>query len=144
MHVISQIEKQDYQELIEVWEASVRATHDFLPESRILELKPLILDQYFDAVQLCGVREEGRVLGFLGIHETDIEMLFIHPESRGKGVGKALLLHAVNALRCTKVDVNEQNQQAVDFYLYMGFQIVGRSPLDGQGEPYPLLHLELN
>lgn len=143
MHVISQIEKQDYQELIEVWEASVRATHDFLPESRILELKPLILDQYFDAVQLCGVREEGRVLGFLGIHETDIEMLFIHPESRGKGVGKTLLLQAVNALRCTKVDVNEQNQQAVDFYLYMGFQIVGRSPLDGQGEPYPLLHLEL-
>lgn len=143
MYLISQIEKQDYQELIEVWEASVRATHDFLPESRILELRPLILDQYFDAVELCGVKENDKILGFLGIHETDIEMLFIHPDSRGKGVGKTLLLHAINALRCTKVDVNEQNKQAVDFYSYMGFQIVGRSPLDGQGEPYPLLHLEL-
>lgn len=129
--------------MIEVWEASVRATHDFLPESRILELKPLILDQYFDAVVLFGVKEEDILLGFLGIHEEDIEMLFIHPDVRGKGVGKVLLLHAIEELHCTKVDVNEQNKQAADFYLYMGFQIVGRSPLDGQGEPYPILHLSL-
>ncbi|WP_456461196.1 GNAT family N-acetyltransferase [Reichenbachiella sp.] len=143
MYTISSLDKSDYQEMIEVWEGSVRATHDFLPESRIVELKPLILDQYFDAVQLFGVKEEGRILGFLGIHEVDIEMLFIHPEARGKGVGKTLLLHAIEDLNCTKVDVNEQNKQAVDFYLYMGFQIAGRSPLDGQGEPYPILHLSL-
>lgn len=143
MYTITPFDKKDYQELIEVWEASVKATHDFLPESRIGELKTLILDQYFDAVQLVGVKEHDKILGFLGVHETDIEMLFIHPEARGKGVGKFLLLHAINALRCRRVDVNEQNQQAVDFYLYMGFEIKGRSPLDGQGEPYPLLHLEL-
>lgn len=143
MYLISPIEKKDYQELIEVWETSVRATHDFLPESRILELKPLILDQYFDAVALYCVREEGKILGFLGVHEMDIEMLFIHPDARGKGVGKTLLLHAINALRCIQVDVNEQNKQAVGFYLYMGFEIKGRSPLDGQGEPFPLLHLAL-
>ena len=143
MYTIGSLDQSDYLEMIEVWEASVRATHDFLPETRILELKPLILDQYFDAVTLFGVKVEGKLMGFLGIHETDIEMLFIAPEARGKGVGKALLLHAVQELGCQKVDVNEQNQQAVDFYLYMGFQIVGRSPLDGQGEPYPLLHMKL-
>lgn len=143
MYSMSPLEKSDYQEMIEVWEASVRATHDFLPESRILELKPLILDQYFDAVQLFGVKADGKILGFLGTNEADVEMLFIHPEARGKGVGKTLLLHAIEDLHCTKVDVNEQNKQAVDFYLYMGFQIAGRSPLDGQGEPYPILHLSL-
>ncbi|SMD32720.1 putative acetyltransferase [Reichenbachiella faecimaris] len=144
MYTISPLSNVDYLEMIEVWEASVRATHDFLPEARMLELKPLILDQYFDAVQLFGVKEDGKLLGFLGIHETDIEMLFIRPDARRKGVGKALLLHAIENLYCTKVDVNEQNPQAVDFYLYMGFQIVGRSPLDGQGEPYPILHLSLS
>jgi putative acetyltransferase len=41
------------------------------------------------------------------------------------------------------VDVNEQNPQAVGFYLHEGFQQVGRSPLDGLGKPYPLLHLSL-
>lgn len=129
--------------MIALWEASVRATHDFLPESRILELKPLILDQYFDAVQLYGVKVEGKLLGFLGTHEQSIEMLFIAPEARGTGVGKTLLLYAVEKLQCTDVDVNEQNQQAVDFYLYMDFQIAGRSPLDGQGEPFPILHLKV-
>ncbi|MEP2023769.1 MAG: GNAT family N-acetyltransferase [Reichenbachiella sp.] len=143
MYSINPLNKEDYEEMITVWEASVRATHDFLPEARILELKPLILDQYFDMVLLYGVKNDGLLLGFLGIHEIDIEMLFIDPKARGTGVGKTLLLYAIEELNCSKVDVNEQNQQAVDFYLYMGFQIVGRSPLDGQGQPYPLLHLSL-
>ncbi|UXX77970.1 GNAT family N-acetyltransferase [Reichenbachiella carrageenanivorans] len=143
MHVISSLTHTAYPALIEVWEASVRATHDFLPVSRVSELKPLILEQYFDAVQLFGVKQGNEVLGFLGVCDTAIEMLFIHPEARGKGVGKALLLYAVEVLHCTKVDVNEQNQQAVGFYAYMGFQIVGRSPFDGQGAPYPLLHMSL-
>jgi hypothetical protein len=33
--------------------------------------------------------------------------------------------------------VNEQNVQAVGFYLHMGFEIVARSELDGTGKPYP-------
>ncbi|HBF71237.1 MAG TPA: GNAT family N-acetyltransferase, partial [Alteromonas australica] len=38
---VLEVTKDNYQELIEIWEASVRATHDFLPEESILELKPL-------------------------------------------------------------------------------------------------------
>jgi len=39
------------------------------------------------------------------------------------------------------VDVNEQNPDAIKFYLAAGFTIVGRSPLDSGGRPFPLLHL---
>lgn len=42
-----------------------------------------------------------------------------------------------------KVDVNEQNNHALGFYEHIGFKVVGRSPLDGQGEPYPILHMAL-
>jgi hypothetical protein len=42
----------DYQELTRVWEASVRATHDFLPDSYIELLKNLVLTRYLDAVML--------------------------------------------------------------------------------------------
>lgn len=41
------------------------------------------------------------------------------------------------------VDVNEQNPQAVGFYLHYGFVQTGRSPLDGEGRPFPLLHMSL-
>lgn len=43
----------------------------------------------------------------------------------------------------TTVDVNEQNTQAVGFYARAGFTVTGRSPVDDEGRPYPLLHLAL-
>lgn len=136
--------RADYPALIELWEASVRATHHFLPEAEILALKPLILEHYFDAVTLHFARtEEGRIAGFCGLCDRKIEMLFVAPAERGSGVGRRLVEHAIRQCGATLVDVNEQNEQAVGFYLKMGFTVTGRSPLDGQGKPYPLLHMAL-
>lgn len=144
MMKIEQTTKADYPALIEVWEASVRATHDFLAESDVLALKPLILEQYFDAVDLRVAKNEaGDIVGFCGVSEGNIEMLFIAPQARGQGVGVRLVSHAINTQAATKVDVNEQNEQAVGFYQHIGFSVIGRSPLDGQGKPYPLLHMAL-
>lgn len=138
------VEKEDRQRLIEIWEASVRATHDFLAEEDLQELKPLILEQYFDAVDLrCARSEDGEILGFCGVHDGNIEMLFISPDARGKGVGSLLADHAIKEQGATKVDVNEQNEQALGFYQHIGFSVTGYSPVDGQGKPYPLLHMAL-
>jgi len=138
------IGRQDYEDVMRVWEASVRATHDLLSEDDIEYLKPLILDEYLDAVTLASVRSErGRIRGFLGVADGNIEMLFVDPAYHGRSIGTALVQHAVNSLGASKVDVNEQNSAAVGFYRHLGFNIVGRSPLDGQGKPFPLLHMEL-
>ncbi|WP_279462927.1 acetyltransferase [Aeromonas veronii] len=138
------VSRVDYPALIDLWEASVRATHHFLPEAEILALKPLILEHYFDAVTLHRARtEEGQITGFSGVYEGKLEMLFVAPEARGSGVGRLLVAHAITQGGTTRVDVNEQNEQAVGFYLKMGFTVTGRSPLDGQGKPYPLLHMAL-
>ena len=136
--------KADYLRLIEIWEASVRATHDFLSEVDLQELKPLILEQYFDAVDLrCAKSANGEILGFCGVSNGNIEMLFISPEARGKGIGKLLAMRAIKEQEASRVDVNEQNEQALGFYQRIGFSVKGRSPVDGQGKSYPLLHLTL-
>lgn len=140
MH-IRQANAADYSTLIAIWEASVRATHDFLPESEISSLKPLILNQYFDAVQLTVADIEGKAVGFSGVAEHKLEMLFISPNHRGQGIGRQLCKHAIHHLGVIELDVNEQNPQAVGFYQKMGFHITGRSERDGQGKPYPLLHM---
>ncbi|MES3675756.1 acetyltransferase [Halomonas elongata] len=138
------VEKDDRQRLIEIWEASVRATHDFLAEEDLQELKPLILEQYFDAVDLrCARSGDGEILGFCGVHDGNIEMLFISPDARGKGVGAMLAAYAIKEQGATKVDVNEQNEQALGFYQHIGFSVTGYSPVDGQGKPYPFLHMAL-
>ncbi len=139
---ITSTSKSEYPELMRVWEASVRATHHFLKEEDILLFRKLIPEKYLDAIQLYVVRDvDNKILGFLGVSEDNIEMLFIHPDVHGKGIGSALLSYAVNELHLRKVDVNEQNEQAVGFYLRKGFSVVNRSELDGTGKPYPILHL---
>jgi putative acetyltransferase len=70
-------------------------------------------------------------------------MLFVNADAIGKGVGKALLNHAIHTMKVNKVDVNEQNEQAVGFYQHHGFKTVSRSELDGTGKPFPILHMEL-
>lgn len=141
---IERIEKSDYQEVVDVWELSVRATHHFLKEEDIAYFKPLILNTYLDAVDLrCIKNADGKIIGFSGVAEDNLEMLFIHPDQRGKGIGKQLLAYAIKEQGVTKVDVNEDNQQALGFYERFGFKTYGRSALDGLGKPYPILHLKL-
>lgn len=79
----------------------------------------------------------------MGIAEGNLEMLFIDDNHRGTGIGKKLITYAIDNLQVTKVDVNEQNIQAVGFYKYIGFSIYKRSNLDGEGRGYPILHMQL-
>jgi len=135
----------DFAALTTLWEASVRATHHFLSEQHITTLRTQILDVYMPQLQLwSAINESGVAQGFIGCHENRVEMLFVSPQSRGTGVGKALLNYAISELAINEVDVNEQNPQGVGFYRHMGFVAVGRSELDGEGNPFPLLHLKLS
>lgn len=144
MNTIDTINKSEYQEVIDVWEASVRATHHFLKEEDIEYFKPLILNTYLDAVELrCFRNNKKKIVGFLGVAEQHLEMLFIDPIYRGKKIGKKLLNYSIDNLNVTYVDVNEQNEQAVGFYKHCGFDVIGRSELDSSGKPYPTLHMEL-
>ena len=83
------------------------------------------------------------MLGFIGVAEGNIEMLFIHNDYRGRGVGKLLAHYAIENLQALKVDVNEQNTQAVEFYKHIGFTVICRSELDSDGKSYPILHMKL-
>ena len=141
---ITSVRKSEYLEVVDVWEASVRATHHFLKEEDIAYFKPLILNTYLDAVELrCIKNHKQKIVGFLGVANQNLEMLFIHPEYREKGIGRTLLDYSIKQLDVTKVDVNEQNEQAVGFYKYCGFKTIKRSELDSSGKPYPTLHMEL-
>ncbi|MFW5388236.1 MULTISPECIES: acetyltransferase [unclassified Yersinia (in: enterobacteria)] len=142
MEVCTQIH---YPILLKVWESSVRATHDFLQEQDIQALRPLILHTYLPGLTIMFARLscDSSIAGFIGVSENRIEMLFVDADQRGKGIGKLLLLHAIDEQGADELDVNEQNPQAVTFYKKHGFETVGRSEVDGQGRPYPLLHMKL-
>lgn len=134
----------DYDELLQIWETSVRSTHHFLTEENIQFYKPLVRDQYFPAVELFIIRNEsGKIAAFMGLSDELIEMLFVHPNEQGKGYGKQFINYAEKEKRINKVDVNEQNEKALQFYLKRGFDVIGRDTKDSSGNPFPILHMAM-
>lgn len=129
--------------LADVWERSVRATHDFLLPGEVERLCAVVPDALEGVPRLLVAEEAGTPVGFLGADGDFVEMLFVDPGWRGRGVGRVLMSRATEALGAREVSVNEQNPQAVGFYEHLGFSAYRRTPVDDDGRPYPLLYMRL-
>lgn len=141
---LNNINNKDIDEILDTWELSVRATHNFLSEDDIISIKPQVVEGVKYISKLFCVRGKNNIIkAFMGIHDFKIEMLFVSNENRGKGIGKKLVEHAIKVFNVNYVDVNEQNPQAVGFYKHMGFKTFKKSNFDEQGNPFPILHMKL-
>ena len=131
-------------QLLKVWEKSVRATHLFLSDREIKNIKEYVPQALNGIAHLMiDAGEAGRAVAFMGIEDGTLEMLFISPEERGKGLGKRLIEYGIESYSVERLAVNEQNPQAKKFYEHMGFHVNKRTGLDEQGNPYPLLYMSL-
>lgn len=129
-------------QLLEVWEASVRATHLFLSDDEIEHIK-IYVPQFLREVPHLFLAEDeaGHPVAFMGLADRSLEMLFVAPEMRNRGIGKQLLQYGIDNYSIETLTVNEQNPQARGFYEHMGFHVYQRTELDEQGNPYPLLYM---
>ena len=129
-------------ELVQVWEQSVAATHAFLSASEIASIKVYVPQALRGAAHLVIAGDDaGRPVAFMGVEDGSLEMLFISPDERGKGLGKHLLTYGIERYGVERLTVNEQNPQARGFYEHMGFRTYKRTDHDEQGNPYPLLYM---
>lgn len=134
---------EDGARAVDIWRAAIDATHHFLsPEDRLaideevcafLPQMPLWL----------AIDEHDRAIAFMRISGPSMEALFVHPHHHGKGIGRALVHHALDLEPVLTTTVNVQNEQAVGFYERLGFTPTGRTDIDEQGRPYPLLYLRI-
>ena len=130
--------------LTAVWEHSVRATHHFLSEPEILRIRAYVSQAVGRVAQLVAAENQaGEPVGFMGVENGRLEMLFLAPEARGCGLGGRLLRCGIEQYGVREVTVNEQNPQAVDFYAHFGFRTYLRTERDEEGGPYPLLYMRL-
>lgn len=129
--------------LTDVWNESVRTSHHFLSEQDIDNIKPYVGMALREVKHLIVIYHDRQPEGFMGIQDNKIEMLFLSPGNIGQGWGSHLIDLAICTYGVTKVDVNEQNKTALNFYLHKGFNVTGRDALDEQGNPFPILHMDL-
>lgn len=128
-------------QLAAVWESSVRATHHFLTEDDIQAIAREVPEALAAVPHLAVAFRNGTPVGFLGADGQRLEMLFLSPASRGRGLGRRLVEWGVRQYGIREVCVNEQNPQALGFYERLGFRPCKRTELDGQGRSFPLLYL---
>ncbi len=131
----------DVEALFDLWQRAVNATHQFVSVEDRARIADLVKDRYLPSAPLTVACDADDVpLAFMGMTGNSIDSLFVDPERHGRGVGRALIDIAKDRYpNGVTVEVNEQNEQAAGFYRYLGFGVTGRSPVDGQGKPYPLL-----
>ena len=131
-------------ELLNVWEDSVRATHNFLSNEEIEKIKEFVPQALSNIAHLIIETDENKIpIAFMGIEKQKLEMLFITSKCRGKGIGKKMLLYGIENYKINDLAVNEDNPQAKGFYEHMGFKVYQRNELDDQGNPYPVLYMKL-
>ena len=112
------------QQLLEIWDKSVRATHLFLSDSEIESIKKYVPQALKEIPHLIiAENENGFPIAFMGIDGQKLEMLFISSEERGKGFGKKLIRYGIETYSINELTVNEQNPSARGFYEHMGFQV---------------------
>lgn len=130
-------------QLTEVWEDSVKATHCFLTDEEIIQIKAYVPQALQQVSHLIMIEQDHVPIAFMGIEDTKLEMLFIKNSERGKGLGKQLLTYGIENYHVNKLTVNEQNPCAKGFYESMGFNTYKRTESDEQGNPYPILYMRL-
>ncbi len=131
-------------ELLDIWEDSVRATHKFLSDAEVNKIKEYV-PQAIGGVEnlIVAENDSNEIIAFMGTENSRLEMLFVASAQTGKGVGKKLMQYGIENYGVREVTVNEQNPQAVGFYMHLGFETYKRTECDEEGNPYPLLYMKL-
>ena len=77
--------------LLVIWENSVKATHLFLSEKNIAEIKKYVPEALSKVEHLIiAENNKNEITAFMGIQNRRLEMLFLSPSERGKGIGNTI------------------------------------------------------
>ena len=94
-----------------------------------------------DVCDVCVVRKNGAVQGFLARQGSDIQALYVAGDARGQGVGAALLNHAKTTVDGLELWTFQANNGARRFYERHGFTEDRRNDGSDNDEKLPDTHM---
>ena len=112
------------------------------PEREAMEAKLKEEVNTYIVGDMISIDRQPYIVAFMGLSDDMVEMLFVLPPEKGKGYGSSLLDFAFTKKHIRKIDVNEQNTEAYQFYLRQGYKVPSKDCTDADGKPYPIIHLQ--
>ena len=112
-----------------------------MTENDIVNISKYVKQALIVIKHLIVVSINNEFIGFMGIDDRKLEMLFLDPDAVGNGIGRKLIEYGISNYNINEVSVNEQNINAYGFYEHMGFEVYDRSATDEQGGPFPILFM---
>ncbi len=98
--------------LLNIWEDSVRATHLFLSDAEIKKIKEYVPEAMRGVEHLILAQNDAeQPVAFMGTEKGRLEMLFLSPAERGKGLGKQLLRYGIRNYGIQEVTVMSRTRR---------------------------------
>lgn len=138
---IRPIHDEDTETLVNIWLEASRFAHGFLGEERLQLQSEQVRDIYLKQAENWVIIHDGKPAGFIGLVGQFIGGLFIDPHIHGKGLGRQLLVHALDLKKSLELEVYALNTQAHGFYLRNGFVEIARFAEDDEGLPFAVIHM---
>lgn len=141
--MIRKFEQSDLDQVIDIWlQASIKA-HNFVKKefwkSKVKDMR----DIYIPSSETYIYEDEGRVKGFIALHEDTLAAMFVLPDCQGTGIGKQLMAKAIEIRKSLKLTVYKDNHKSIEFYDKCGFKVEAEQ-IDGHtGHPELLMTYHL-
>lgn len=136
MH-IREFNEKDFPSVLQIYAKSKLDELRF--EQRAFKLLPLENDEK----RLSALKESkiyvfdnGEILGYGAIFESEIRALFVCPSARGKGIGKQIFEFLLSQIKGkASLFVAKTNEPAKELYKAYGFKVSAEFLTDYNGEP---------
>lgn len=139
--IIRPYRNEDRDPVLDIWLAASRLGHPFLGEDELAAQRRLVRDVYLPKAETWIAAGNSIPLGFIGLLGNFIGGLFVDPEAGRRGIGTALVDHALGIKGTLEVEVYAANTVAVPFYRSRGFVEIARRAHDDEGRPFELIRM---
>lgn len=94
--MIRKYKASDRDALLEVWRKASALAHPFLSEDFMAREAEYMRNVFRADGERWVLEENGQPIGFIALIDNEIAGLFLHPSFHGKGLGRAMVDHAVS------------------------------------------------
>lgn len=125
--------EEDLEQVMQLWFEGNCSAHDFIDKQYWIE-QYHVVKQVIPKADIVVYEEENIIKGFIGMQGAYIAGLFVQHKFRRQGIGKRLVQWAKEGGEQLSLHVYKKNDNAIEFYHTLGFEMCDQQLDDKTGE----------